>query len=92
MSPHLYVIAGPNGIGKTTSSFDIVPSGISIINSDEIAAAVRASGIVNTNSQEYSNREATRLMNEHLEKRTSFAIETNLADVETWKFLIDAQK
>ncbi len=92
MSPELYVIAGPNGIGKTTSSFDLVPSGIPIINSDEIAAAVRNAGTLHTNAQEYSNREATRLMNEYLEKRETFAIETNLADKDTWKFLIETQK
>lgn len=92
MPPDLYVIAGPNGIGKTTSSFDIVPASIPIINSDEIAAAVRNAGIIKTNTQEYSNREATRLMNEYLEKRASFCVETNLADTETWKFLIETQK
>lgn len=92
MSPVLYVIAGPNGIGKTTSSFDLVPMGIPIINSDEIAAAVRDAGSIKTNAQEYSNREASRLMNEYLGKRESFAIETNLADMDTWKFLIETQK
>jgi predicted ABC-type ATPase len=61
--PILYVIAGPNGIGKTTSTFDLIPTGIPIINSDEIANAVRNAGIINTNTQEYSIREDTRLMN-----------------------------
>ena len=91
-APILYVIAGPNGIGKTTSAFDLIPTGIPIINSDEIAAAVRNAGIINTNTQEYSNREAIRLMNEYLQKHSSFAIETNLADLETWKFLLETQK
>jgi predicted ABC-type ATPase len=92
MSQELYVIAGPNGIGKTTSSFDLVPMGIPIINSDGIAAAVRDAGSIKTNAQEYSNHEALRLMNEYLQKRESFAIETNLADRDTWKFLIETQK
>ena len=56
--PVLYVIAGPNGIGKTTASFDIVPVNIPIINSDEIAKQLRTTEIVNLNTQEYSNREA----------------------------------
>jgi predicted ABC-type ATPase len=90
--PDLFVIAGPNGIGKTTSSFDIIPAQVPIINSDEIANAVRNSGMVSVNTQEFSNREATRLMNEYLEQKKSFAIETNLADVDTWKFLIETQK
>jgi predicted ABC-type ATPase len=36
----LYVIAGPNGIGKTTSTLSLIPSGVPIINSDEIAKQV----------------------------------------------------
>ncbi|HEY4967062.1 MAG TPA: hypothetical protein VII28_11720, partial [Puia sp.] len=92
MPPDLFVLAGPNGIGKTTSSFDIIPAQIPIINSDEIANAVRNSGIASLNTQEYSNREAIKLMNGYLEKRESFAIETNLADLDTWKFLLETQK
>lgn len=92
MSPQLYVVAGPNGIGKTTSVFDLIPAKITFINSDEIAATVRNSGSITANTQEYSNREAIRLMNEYLHQRSSFAIETNLADVDTWKFLMETQK
>ncbi len=62
--PELYVIAGPNGIGKTTSAFDLIPANIPIINSDEIAAAIRDAGLLSTNTQEYSNRDANRLMAE----------------------------
>ena len=57
-TPVLYVIAGPNGIGKTTASFDIVPIHIPIINSDEIAKQLRTAEIVTVNAEEYSNREA----------------------------------
>ena len=39
--PTLYVIAGPNGIGKTTSSYDLFPANIPIVNSDEIAKEIR---------------------------------------------------
>lgn len=92
MSPEIYVIAGPNGIGKTTSAFDLIPANIPIINSDEIAAAVRDAGLINTNTQEYGNREANRLISEYLEQKNTFAIETNLSDTDTWKFLIETQK
>jgi predicted ABC-type ATPase len=90
--PTIYVIAGPNGIGKTTSSFDILPSGIPVINSDEIAKEARAAGIIAANTQEYSNQEAARLVDEQIGKRNTFAIETNLSDVDTWKFLIKVQQ
>lgn len=89
--PILYILAGPNGIGKTTSAFDIIPANIPIINSDEITKQIRLTGVVNVNTQEYSNREAQRLVKEQLDQRTSFAIETNLADEETWKFLLGVQ-
>lgn len=90
--PTLYIIAGPNGIGKTTSSYDLVPVDTPIINSDEIAKEIRNAGLVNVNTQEYSNREAIRLMDEQRLNRNSFAIETNLADIDTWKFLLEIQK
>src|SRR4051812_20218309 len=90
--PVLYVLAGPNGIGKTTSTFDLVPQNTPIINSDEIAKEVRLAGLLNVNTQEYSNREAMQLMNAHLDNRRSFVIETNLADIDTWKYLLEVQK
>jgi predicted ABC-type ATPase len=91
--PTLYVIAGPNGIGKTTSSYDIIPLNIPIINSDEIAKEIRKAGIILPgNTQEYSNNEAIRLMEEQRELNNSFSIETNLADIDTWKFLLEMQK
>jgi len=90
--PTLYVIAAPNGIGKTTSSYDVVPKNTPVINSDEIAKEARNVGLLSVNVQEYSNREAIRLVEEQREKRNSFAIETNLADIDTWKFLLEVQK
>lgn len=90
--PILYVIAGPNGIGKTTSCYDLVPTNTPIINSDEIAKEVRNAGLISVNAQEYSNQEAIRLMEEQRNNRKSFAIETNLADIDTWKFLLEVQK
>ena len=91
--PTLYVIAGPNGIGKTTSSYDLIPLNTPIINSDEIAKEIKNTGTVPpANTQEYSNREAIRLIEEQRNLSNSFAIETNLADVETWKFLLEMQK
>ena len=88
----LYIIAGPNGIGKTTSAFDIIPQNIPIISSDEIIKQVKAAELVKTNTQEYSNREAQLLVQQHLGKRVTFAIETNLSDEETWKFLKGVKK
>lgn len=91
--PTIYIIAGPNGIGKTTSSYDLVPLNTAIINSDEIAKEVKNAGLITTgNTQEYSNNEAIRLMEEQRKLQNSFAIETNLSDIETWKFLLEIQQ
>lgn len=88
----LYVIAGPNGIGKTTSDFDFLPGTIPIINSDEIAAEAKRAGLITGNTQEYANGEAVRLMNEYLGRRATFGVETNLSDIDTWKFLLKVQE
>ena len=45
-APTLYVIAGPNDIGKTTSSYDVVPKNTPVINSDEIAKEARIAGLL----------------------------------------------
>jgi predicted ABC-type ATPase len=52
--PTLYVLAGPNGIGKTTSFYDFVPQNMTFINADDIAKQLREkSGEVNI--QEIAN-------------------------------------
>jgi predicted ABC-type ATPase len=91
-SPILYVIAGPNGIGKTTSDYSLVPKSIPVINSDEIARELKNLGTVNVNTQEIANGEAVKLMEGYLSAKFSFGIETNLADVETWKSLVKIQE
>jgi predicted ABC-type ATPase len=90
--PTIYVIAGSNGIGKTTSTYNLIPQNIPIINSDEIAKEIKLAGHIHGNTQEYANHKAIDLVNEQLKKQGSFAIETNLADNDTWKFLSSVQK
>lgn len=65
-SPTLYIVAGPNGIGKTTSFFDAIATDIPIINSDEVAAEIRRKGNAPANTQELANAEAIRMMNGYL--------------------------
>ena len=47
--PTLFIIAGANGTGKTTATFDLVPPGVPVINSDEIAKQLKIPGNVNLN-------------------------------------------
>jgi predicted ABC-type ATPase len=89
-SPILYILAGPNGIGKTTSFYDFVPQNFTFINADDIAKQLREkSGDMNI--QEIANGEATSQMNQLIAKKASFGFETNLADNETWKFIESIQ-
>jgi predicted ABC-type ATPase len=88
--PILYVLAGPNGIGKTTSFFNQFPINLSTINADEIAKQLREK-LGQVNVQEIANGEATRQMNLYISKKESFGFETNLADLDTWRFLQNLQ-
>src|SRR5687768_2193558 len=82
--PELHVVAGPNGAGKTTIFKDLVPQGLDYINADLIAKTSRekAGGL---NTQDLANQEAAKIFYEKTSRRESFAIETNLYDLETYK-------
>lgn len=82
--PELHVVAGPNGAGKTSSFKLLVPKGVDYINADLIAKTIReqAGGL---NIQDIANREAGDLFWSKVAQNQSFAIETNLHDVETYK-------
>jgi predicted ABC-type ATPase len=82
--PDLFVVAGPNGVGKTTLFKEIIPEGTEYINADWIAKAIRnqAGGL---NTQDIANQEAVRLFYEKVKRQQNIAIETNLCDVETYK-------
>jgi len=65
----------------------VIPLNTPIINSDEIAKEIKNTGIIpDGNTQEYSNSEAIRLMEEQRRSSNSFAIETNLwhLEVSAW--------
>jgi len=77
--PNLYIISGCNGAGKTTASFTILPEILNckeFINADEIARGISPF------QPETVSFEAGRIMldriNNLLEQKTDFAIETTL--------------
>ncbi len=88
--PVLYVVAGPNGAGKTTVFNSLIPSGVDYINADLVVKSIReqAGGL---NVQDIANYEVAKLFYSKIEKKESFAIETNLCDLETYKSFIDVQ-
>ena len=89
----LYIIAGCNGAGKTTASFNILPEILScqeFVNADEIAR-----GISPFNPEKVA-LEAGRLMlnriNELMEIGEDFAFETTLATKSHQNQIIEARK
>ena len=82
--PELHIVAGPNGVGKTTAFATIVPEGLEYVNADMIAKTIKekAGGL---NTQDIANQEAAKIFYEKVARKESFAIETNLYDVETYK-------
>jgi predicted ABC-type ATPase len=90
INPTIYILAGANGIGKTTVNPFFIPNGIPYINADDIAKQLKER-LGEINVQEIANAQALDKMNAYIDKNVSFAIETNLADTETWLFLIKLQ-
>ena len=92
MEKIFYVLAGPNGVGKSTLAFYTLPVGVEQLNPDDIARQFR----LHTPHQEVvlqqTNQEAQRRMQAHLAKGESFGIETNLHDEATWQYFLALQQ
>lgn len=80
MKPILYIIAGPNGAGRTTASFNVLPVILDCkeyVNADEIARGLSPFDVESVAIQ------AGKLMLERIEillsQKVNFAIETTLA-------------
>ena len=77
---YCYIIAGPNGSGKTTFAMDFLPDYakcINFVNADLIARGI--SPFVPEKSSLAAGRMALRKINELIKKRENIAIETTLA-------------
>lgn len=88
MRPSFYVVAGPNGVGKSTAAFQYLPSGIELINSDDIARQIRLEQSHQEVVQRMTEEESQRRIKGHLASRASFAVETNLHEVATWQYFL----
>lgn len=78
--PNLYIIAGCNGAGKTTASFNVLPQILNcreFVNADEIAKGISpfAPETVAIQAGKLMLERIDTLLSEHV----SFAIETTLA-------------
>ena len=92
MRPFFYVVAGPNGVGRSTAAFQYLPSGVELINSDDIARQFRLEQTHQEVIQRLTNDESLRRIQQHLRKREAFAVETNLHEEETWHYFLAMQR
>ena len=90
--PKLYIISGCNGAGKTTASYTILPEMFGLkecVNSDEIAERL------SPNKPEAAAIRASRIMlermNELMDKRADFGVETTLATRSLLRVIEDAK-
>ena len=78
--PILYIIAGCNGAGKTTASYNVLPNMLNckeFVNADEIARGL--SPFASETMAVQAGKLMLERINELLGKRVTFAIETTLA-------------
>ncbi|MCY7352231.1 MAG: AAA family ATPase [Cytophagaceae bacterium] len=86
------MIAGPNGVGKSTAAFQIVPTGVEQLNADDIARQIRQNQTRQEVVLQLTNDELQRRVNGHIQRQESFAIETNLHDHATWQYFMAFKK
>lgn len=72
----IYIIAGPPGIGKSSSSFDYVPNGIPIIDQDLAAYQHRKDGF--QDYQHLATLGVNQKIKDHLFQKKDFVLELNL--------------
>lgn len=92
MRPFFYVVAGPNGVGKSTASFQYLPNGVEFINSDDIVRQIRGTQTHQEVVQRMTDEEAQRRISQHIQRRESFAVETNLHEEATWQYFLSIQR
>jgi 2-phosphoglycerate kinase len=73
---NIYLIAGPPGIGKSSSSFDYVPNGLSIIDQDLAAYQYRKEGFLDY--QQLATLGVNQKIKNHLFEQKDFVLELNL--------------
>ena len=87
---HLYIISGPNGAGKTTASYTVLPKILNCkeyVNADEIARGL--SPFNPTGMAIEAGKLMLKRIDELLEKKESFSIETTLS-TRSYSKLIEA--
>ena len=92
MKPTFFVVAGPNGVGKSSASFQHLPASVELINSDDIARQIRQEQSHQEVVQRMTNEVAQERIQHHINNRETFAVETNLHEMETWQYFLAIQQ
>ena len=76
--PQIVILAGPNGAGKSTLATRLVPPGVPFLNADNIARTLAPAP--GQNADLAAGRLLLARIDEAVQAKTSFALETNLAN------------
>ena len=76
--PQIVILAGPNGAGKSTLATRFVPRGVPFLNADEIARTLAP--LPGQNADIAAGRLLLARLDEAVQAKVSFAVETNLAN------------
>ncbi|MGI4790720.1 MAG: AAA family ATPase [Janthinobacterium lividum] len=76
--PQIVILAGPNGAGKSTLANRFVPPGVAFLNADNIAHTLMP--VSEQNADIAAGRLLLARIDEAVRAKTSFALETNLAN------------
>ena len=76
--PQIVILAGPNGAGKSTLAVRFVPPGVPFLNADNIARTLAPAP--GQNADLAAGRLLLARLDEAVQAKTSFALETNLAN------------
>ncbi|HLR50925.1 MAG TPA: hypothetical protein VK076_10140 [Candidatus Sphingobacterium stercoripullorum] len=72
----IHFIAGPPGVGKSTSGSIFIPKGLNILNEDDARMKYKAQGYIDY--KEYSMYRVRNIIRQNLIKSVDFALELNL--------------
>lgn len=86
----IFVIAGPPGVGKSTSGFEFVDPELEILNEDEMAFKYRTQGY--PDYKEQAIHRLTQVIRTKLIRNEDFALELNLGYPEHYDYILSAKK
>jgi len=85
----IYIIAGPPGIGKSTSGDEFIDPELDILNEDEMRFKYKAQGYADYN--EYSIHRVRNTIRQKLIRNEDFALELNLGYIHQYQYILSTK-